>query len=366
MSIVRRRLLPAAAPLAVGVLALGVALAGCSSQATPMSQSTAAGPSITTGRQTASGTGSASSTVVPSMSSTPAVAGAETPEKAASELARVVGAQAAVVAAPGADGRTARDAVFVDKALVAANAQARLLSTLTAAQKADLPLSPADPVVLAVSQGPAYPRVIIGKASTAATGAAVIPVLTPGNPTTGYRIASMSRMLPGASIGQFDAVAVGSAPVGDASGLSIAPDALLAAYAGALAFPAPAAAPQPFVDDAFRAALSQGATSEAGAMGSAVTLKRVNTPVGVVAALRASSGKGAYVVGVLQRDDTLTEKTTNALTPSPAFTILSGEKVIDTKAVLRTYEFLVFHIPGSPGQATLVAAAEQLYAASGS
>ena len=67
---------------------------------------------------------------------------------------------------------------------------------------------------------------------------------------------------------------------------------------------------------------------------------------------------------MIERKDSLTEKTANALTPSKAFTILSGKSVINKRAVLSTYEFVVFHIPAS-GKATVVAAAEQLYAASG-
>jgi len=73
--------------------------------------------------------------------------------------------------------------------------------------------------------------------------------------------------------------------------------------------------------------------------------------------MRAVSGQGAYVVAVIERKDTFTEKTANALTPPKAFTILSGKTVVDKTAVLRAYEFVVVHI---------VAAADQLYAASGS
>lgn len=95
-----------------------------------------------------------------------------------------------------------------------------------------------------------------------------------------------------------------------------------------------------------------------------MTLKQTHTPAGIIAAMRAVSGQGAYVVAVIERKDSLTEKTANALTPSKAFTILSGKSVINKSAVLSTYEFVVFHIPAS-GKATVVAAAEQLYAASG-
>ena len=71
------------------------------------------------------------------------------------------------------------------------------------------------------------------------------------------------------------------------------------------------------------------------------------------------------IVAVIERKDNFTEKTANALTPPKAFTILSGKTVVDKTAVLRAYEFVVVHIPAS-GKATVVAAADQLYAASGS
>ena len=96
-----------------------------------------------------------------------------------------------------------------------------------------------------------------------------------------------------------------------------------------------------------------------------------NKPIGVpacnaqpVAALRAAAGQGAYVVAVIERKDSLTEKTANALSTSKAFAILAGKSVVNKTAVLKTYEFVVIHIPAT-GKATVVAAAEQLYAASG-
>ncbi|MBK7273209.1 MAG: hypothetical protein IPI13_08560 [Actinomycetales bacterium] len=171
-------------------------------------------------------------------------------------------------------------------------------------------------------------------------------------------------MLPSATVGKFDAVTAGSALIGDASGLAVAPMPSLAAYAAALAYPAPAAAEGPFTEDAFFAAVRKGAADQAAPLGSAVTLKQTHTPAGIIAAMRAVSGQGAYVVAVIERKDTFTEKTANALTPSKAFTILSGKSVINKNAVLSTYEFVVFHIPAS-GKATVVAAAEQPHAASG-
>ena len=342
------------AALAVTGIALSVAVSACSSS-TP---STASATSKATARATA--------TAKPSESTKPAsgAVGAETPEQANAEVAKAITAQIAAAAVPGTKGKALREAAYVDQALAAATAQGKLVSTLTAAQKADLALSPTDPVVLAVSRSTAYPRVILAKATFAGSGSpALVTLVTPGADTA-YRIASIARMLPSATVGKFDAVTAGSAPIGDASGLAVAPDALLAAYSAALAYPAPAAAEGPFTEDDFFAAVRKGAADQAASLGSAVTLKQTHAPAGVVAALRAATGQGAYVVAVIERKDSLTEKTANALTPSKAFTILSGKSVINKSAVLSTYEFVVFHIPAS-GKATVVAAAEQLYAASG-
>jgi len=345
------------AALATAALTLGAGLSACSSEA-PTSTASA------TSRMTSRATSTTKPTAAATSKPTPSATGAETAEKAAQEVARLIGAQAAAVAKPGTNGKVEREYAFVGSALAAATAQGKLASILTAEQKADLALSPKDPVVLAVSRSAAYPRVILAKATLAGSGAPVLLTLTTPEEGTSYRIASIARMLPSATIGKFDAVSAGSAPVGDGAGLASAPDALLTAYANALAYPAPAAAELPFTEDAFYASVRKAAADQATALGNGVTLKQTHAPAGVVAALRAAPGQGAYVVAVMERKDTLSEKTPNALTPSKAFKILSGKSIIDKSAVLKTYEFVVFYVPVS-GKATLVAADEQLYAASG-
>lgn len=342
------------AALAATGIAVSLALSACSSE----SPSTASASSKASSRAT--------STARPTASTKPpaGAVGAETPDQANAEVAKAITAQIAAVAQPGSAGKALREAAYVDKALAAATAQGKLVSTLTAVQKADLALSPKDPVVLAVSRTAAYPRVILAKATFAGSGSPALVTLVSSAADAGYRIASIARMLPSATVGKFDAVTAGSAPVGDAAGLAVAPDALLTAYAAALAYPAPAAADGPFTQDAFFAAVRKGAADQASALGAGVTLKQTHTPAGVVAALRAAAGQGAYVVAVIERKDSLTEKTANALSTSKAFAILAGKSVVNKTAVLKTYEFVVIHIPAT-GKATVVAAAEQLYAASG-
>ena len=50
--------------------------------------------------------------------------------------------------------------------------------------------------------------------------------------------------------------------------------------------------------------------------------------VGGAAVLTAATGQGAYVVAVIERKDSLTEKTANALTPSKAFTYSSARRMM--------------------------------------
>ncbi len=344
--------------LAAGTLALVVgSLSACSSA--PSSTASA------TSRMSQRVTSTIRPTAPTSRATSASAVGAETPEKAAAEVARLLKDHAAAAAQPGAAGKGLREGVYVGQALEAATAQGKLVSTLSAEAKADLALSPTDPVVLAVSRTAAYPRVILAKAALAGSGGPVLLMITTPAADTSYRIAAITRMLPSATVGKFDGISSGSPVVGDGAGLAIAPDTLLSAYAAAAAYPAPAATDQPFTEDAFLAAIRKNAADQATALGRGVTLKQTHTPVATLTALYAAKGEGAYVVAVLERKDTLTEKTANALTPSKAVTILTGKSTLTKSAVLRAYEFVVVHIPAS-GKASVVAAADQLYAASGS
>lgn len=361
MTHIRRARGATLAGLVVSALALTTVMSACSSQ-TPATASA-------TSRMTARPTSTARSTAKPSATktaaSTVASTGAETPEQAAAEVAKALAAQAAAAAKPGSNGKALREAVYTDKALAAATAEGKLVTTLTAEQKADLALSPTDPVVLAVSRTAAYPRTILAKATLAGSGAQVLVTLTSSAADAGYRIAAIARLLPSAAVGKFDAVTAGSPPVGDGAGFAITPDAFLEAYAGALAFPAPAASELPFGEDPFFTTVRKAAADQASALGPGVTLKQTHAPAGVVAALRAAPGQGAYVVAILERKDTLTPKPGKSLAPSKAFSILAGKSTVTKSATLRTYEFVVVHIP-TVGKATVVAADEQVFAASGS
>jgi hypothetical protein len=291
------------------------------------------------------------------------VAPAETAEQASAIVVKLIADQAAAASHPGADGDPMRAAVYASHGLTAAQAQAKLNGTLTNDQKADLALSPDGAVVLGVSRGADYPRVVVFSAKLAKSGSLALVLATAADAATGYRIIAVSTMLPSASVGGFDPQA-GSPVVADGAGLAVANEALLNGYAASLAYPAPAAADQPFTDDAFASGVKAGAKAQAKALTAAGTFRQTHDPIGVDGGLRAADG-GALVFLVMQRNDKLTEGTANALTPTAAFTALTGKTVIDKSATLRSLEFVVFHVPVS-GKATAVAAAEQLYAASGS
>jgi len=67
---------------------------------------------------------------------------------------------------------------------------------------------------------------------------------------------------------------------------------------------------------------------------------------------------------VLDRTDTLLNKTPGTLKPSAPFTALTGLSTVKAEAQLRTLEFVAFLVPDA-GQVVVVGADEHLYAASG-
>jgi hypothetical protein len=343
--------------------ALALAVGGCTGSS---SDQPAGSPTSSSRVSPSSSVTPSSAGPTPTTPSTPTAQGAESAAAATAALTKVLTDQAAAAAKPGADGLALRQGVYAAEALTAATARGRLVSTLTADQKADLALNPADAVVLAVSRGTAYPRSIVAKSATAKTGQFVLLLLNAADAATGYRIIHQTNVLPGASVGNFDSVAAGSPLVTDNTGLAVAPQALLEAYAAGLAFPAPPAPAAPlFGDDGFAKSLRDNIANTASSLGAAVTLRQQHTPVRIVGTLRTAGGKGALVFGVLERKDTLTEKSAGSLQVNDVFRILSGKTTVDKQAVLTALEFVVWQVPAS-GPAVAVAAADQATAASGS
>ena len=84
----------------------------------------------------------------------------------------------------------------------------------------------------------------------------------------------------------------------------------------------------------------------------------------VAGGLRLAGDRGALAFTVLERKDTVLNKTTGTINVSEQFKALTGLSSVKAEATLDTLEFVVFVIPNS-GQAQVVAAQEYLVGATG-
>jgi len=292
------------------------------------------------------------------------VGGAVQPAQAQSIAAQVIGASEKAAGAPGPDGDALRASAYTGDALTAATADAKLAGTLSQEVKDAGALTTAAPVVHAVSRGLSYPRSMIVQTKRAKSGLPVLNLLTTPDVRTPYRIAASTQMLPSASVKAFDPIAQGSPDLGDGSGLASPPQELARAYAASLAFPVPAAAEVKFESDAFADGLRASASSQAEGLPDVATLTQQHEPKDITGGLRVRGNAGALVFAVLDRTDTLVNKSGATLTPSARFTALTGLSTLTAEAHLQTLELVAFFVPDS-GEAVVVGAEEHLYAASG-
>jgi len=297
---------------------------------------------------------------------TATVGGAVSASRAQAIAAQVMQTAQQAAAAPGADGDALRDTAFSGDARVAAQADAKLAATLTPDQKDALTLTGATPTVLAVSTGERYPRVMVAQTTRAKSGLPVLSLLTTPDVRTPFKIAASAPMLPSSEVPAFDQVTQGAPMLGDdAAGLAVDPEKLLVAYAASLAFPAAAATPDaPFADDAFATTLRRGAKAQSDALAGVGSFTQQHQAKDVVGGLRLAGGKGALVFTVLERKDTLLNKTQGTVTPSPQFKALTGLTTIKAEAVQNSLELVLFVVPDT-GQVTVVGAEEHLVSASG-
>jgi len=296
---------------------------------------------------------------------TATVGGAVRSAQAQAIAAQVVGDSARAAAAPGPEGDALRASAYTGDALEAAKADARLTPTLSEETRDTRTLTARAPAVLAVSRGPAYPRSMVVQATRARSGLPVLYLLMTPDVRTPYRIAASTPMLPSASVKAFDPVAQGSTGLGDGSGLVIKPEELARLYAASLAFPAPAPEPDaPFAADSFATGLRASATSQNQGLGGIGTMTQQHEAKDITGGLRVKGEAGALVFAVLDRKDTVLNKTQGTLTPSPQFTALTGLSTVRAEAHLQTLELVAFFVPDA-GKAVVVGAEEHLYAASG-
>jgi hypothetical protein len=271
-------------------------------------------------------------------------------------------AQTTTSAAEGAELRTA----YTSEALLGASARVKLASVQPPA--ATSPLLAPHPRLLAVSRGFGFPRFMVAQTVESEGALPVLHLLISPDAATPYRICLSAEMVPPATIQPFDPLTQGSPLVTDGAGLAVAPATLLNLYAAQMAFPAKPVAKPPFAADSFFDQVTAGAVAGAKAVASQATFTQVHKVVPNSVYAVGQAGGGALVFGVLQRTDSFAVKAGQRVntTANKPFVLLTGKRLVSNAASISTLEFVVFAVPRSSGQATLVAAREQIVAGSGS
>ena len=263
--------------------------------------------------------------------------------------------------------RDVRRTAYTDEGLRAANARVKLAKVQPTGAVSPL-LAPNEPRLLAVPRGFGYPRVLLAQTVASEGPLPILYLLTSPDAATPYRIGASATMLLSTSLKPFDSLAKGSPLVTDGTELTVAPDALLGAYAAGMAFPAKASANPPFAADVFSGQVRAKAASVAKAVAAQATFSQTHkvVPQSVYAVRQA--GGDALVFGVIERTDSFAVKTGQAVNTAEnkEFVLLTGKKRVTKSASITRLEFVVFAVPRSSGQATLVAASEQVVAGSGS
>jgi len=278
------------------------------------------------------------------------------------ELAAAQQSEATTGAAAAAALRTA----YTGEGLRAARARVKLAAVRRAGTDSPL-LAPQQPRLLAVSRGFGYPRVMVAQTVPSGGLFPILHLLTSPDAATPYRISASATMLPSSTIKPFDPLGQGS-PLTDGTELAVTPSVLLNVYAARMAFPTKAVANPPFAADSFSAQVRAKAAAVAKAVVTQSSFSQVHKVVpDSVYAVRQANGD-ALVFGVIVRTDSFAVKSGQAVNTAAGkeFVLLSGKKLSTKSASITTLEFVVFAVPRSTGQATLVAASEQVVAGSGS
>ena len=238
------------------------------------------------------------------------------------------------------------------------------------------PLLAPHPKLLAVSRGFGFPRFIVAQTVAPDGGLPILHLLISPDAATPYRISMSAEMVPPATVKPFDRLSSGSPLVTNSTGplvtartgLAVAPTTLMNLYAAQMAFPAKAVPKPPFVADSFSGQVQAGAAGVAKGVASQATFSQVHKVApNSVYAVRQASGD-ALVFGVLVRTDSFAVKADQNVNTvaNKEFVLLTGKKLITKAATMTTLEFVIFAVPQTTGQATLIAAREQIVAGSGS
>ena len=196
----------------------------------------------------------------------------------------------------------------------------------------------------------------------------MLHLLTSPDAVTPYRIAASATMLPNSTVRRFDPLPQGSRLLTDGTGLAVAPTALRHAVRRVAVLPGTDRG-RPRVHGRPVRRTGPPERHHAGRVGrGAVRLHPA--PRGRAGQhLRGGSRQPAERSSsrVLKRTDTFTVKKGQSLTAPKEFTALvPGRTRITSRATMTTLEFVVFGVPANSGDATLVAASEQLVSAAGS
>lgn len=261
----------------------------------------------------------------------------------------------------------ARRTAYTGEGLRAVQARVKLASLQPKTEDSPF-LAPEQPRLLAVSRGLGFPRFIVAQTVASKGGVPIVHLLISPDAATPYRISVSAEMAPLAKVRPFHPLNHGSPLVTDDKAMTVAPAALLKSYAAWMGYPAKAMSKRPFADDAFSGELRAQAAGVAKAVATQASLSQVHKVVpGSTYTVRQATGD-AMVFGVIERKDSFAVKPTQAVNTSAnkAFVKLTGKKRVTKSATLTTLEFVVFAVPATTGQATLVAVREQVVAGAGS
>src|SRR5450631_3178336 len=274
----------------------------------------------------------------------------------------------------GGAGKSDRRTAYTREGLRAAEARARLASVQPAS--AASALRAPRPTLLAVSRGFGFPRFIVAQTVASEGAVPVLHLLVSPDAATPYRILMSVEMVPPATVTPFDPLSSGSPlvpssggpPASSGEGLVVTPASLMKLYAAQLAFPAKPVHKPPFAVDPFASQVRAGAAAVASAVASQATFVQTHRVLpDALYAVRQASGD-ALVFGVIERTDSFKVKSGQNVNTAgnKAFVLLTGKKAVTRTASITTLELVVFADPRATGQATLVAAREQIVAGSGS
>ena len=269
--------------------------------------------------------------------------------------------------ATGAAAQVALSTAYTGEALRAAKARVKLAAIQPTLGDSPL-LAPPRPLLLAVSRGFGFPRVMVAQTVAAKGSLPILHLLTSPDARTPYRISGSVTMLPSSKVEPFDPLSQGSPLVTGGSALAVSDIELLKAYAAAMAFPAKAVTNLPFAADTKAAQVRAGAAEVAKAVARQASFSQVHKVVpNSVYAVRQANGD-ALVFGVIERTDSVTVKSgqTVSTIENKEFVLLSGKRRITRSASITTLEFVVFAVPRSIGIATLVAVSDPVISGSGS